>query len=185
MQRNVFALVLALLFGVPVGARAQPVPGPMPTLSPEMRSKIDAVSAQAKAEGYAALTADHRARVQAIVAKAAAGGLGPREATEQIDALLTPLETKGVMDIAFATSERVRAIFGGPPPMPPPAGGPPEGGPPDGGPPGGGPPGPPPGAHGRPGGRRPPSAGEFFLRVSLTPEQAQALRPGRGAPPSP
>ncbi len=195
MQRTILcALLVALCFGVPVAASAQPVPGGMPTPSPEMRAKIDAVGAQAKAESLAALMPDHRARVQAILAKVAAGGLDPHEAEGQIDALLSPLETKAVMDIAVATTERMRAVFGGGPPGGPPGGGPPGGGPPgggpdagppgggppDAGPPGGGPPGPPPGAGGWHGGRRPPSAGGFLLRLSLTPEQMRARRGSAG-----
>jgi hypothetical protein len=180
MQRRMVAFVIAtsLSLILPVAAVAQPGPGPGPgpmaTSSPEMRAKLDAVGAQAKNEGYAALSPDHRAQVQAIVAKVTSGALDSRAAGEQIDALLSPEETKAVLGIAGSLRARVGAVLGGGPPPPPGAGPPPDGGPPPGAgaPPDGGPPadGGPPG-----GGRHAPSAGAFLLRVSVTPEQMRAL----------
>jgi len=193
------ALVIAtsLMMAVPFAALGQPGPGagpgpgPMATPSAEMRAKIDALGAQAKTEGYAALSPEHRAHVQAIVAKVTSGALDPRSAEQQIDALLSPDETKAVLGIAAALHARLEAVLGGGPPPGGPRGGPPGGGgppppgfgpPPDAGPPGGGGP---PGSGGSPGGRPGPSAGALLLRVSVTPEAMRALHAANRPSPAP
>jgi hypothetical protein len=170
MQRSLFALILSTFALAPLTAAAQPGPDMGP--SPEMRAKMEAVHAQAKSDAYGALTPDHRAKVQAIVGQVTAGKLAPRDAETQIDALLSPGERTSVGNVAESVHQKMRAAFGngpaGGPPPPPPAGpGGPGGPPPDG-----------PGARGH----RGPTAGGFLLRVSLTPEQMQALRKEKPAP---
>jgi hypothetical protein len=172
MKRSLLALTIAVCAGSPLIALAQPGPGSDDMgPPPAVRAKMDAIGAQAKAASYAVLTPEHRAAVDAILAKVRAGTLEPRAAGTQIDALLTPEETKAVMDVAVETREQARAAFGRAMPPPPPDGGPPNGGPPGGGPPGGE-------AH-----HRKMTAGGFLLRVSFTPEQMRALR--GGPPPAP
>jgi len=179
MKRPFLVLMVAALAGSPLLAAAQPAPGAGGDgmgPPPAVRAKLESISAQAKADGYAALSPAHRAAVQAIVAKVTAGSLDPHSAGEQIDALLTPDESQAVLAVATKSRAEMRVAFGGSAP-PPPDGGPPPAGPPpaDGPPPGG----PPPGAHEH----RKPTAGGFLMRVSLTPEQMRALRAAR--PPSP
>ncbi len=190
MQRMILAVTLAASVGVPLAAAAQPGPGGMGPPSPELRAKLDAVDAQAKTSAYAALSPDHRARVQAIVARVTSGAVPPRDGAAQIDAVVSPDEAKAVLAVATATRAQMRAAFGGaaPPPPPPPGnGGPPPGPRPDGGPPPNGPPpdgGPPPEGDRGPGGRRAQTAGAVVLRVSVTPEQMRALREAN-RPPAP
>jgi hypothetical protein len=192
MQRIIVVGTLAACVLLPAVANAQPGPGDMGP-PPAVRAKLDAVNAQAKAAGFAALSADHRARVQAIVARVSAGTLDPRSAAAQIDALLTPDEAKAVLGVATASRAQMRAAFGDAPPPPPPggpngAGGP--GGPGDAPPPSDGAPpqppaahdGPPPGPPGRE--HRPQTPGSFLMRVSITPEQMRALRDAN-RPPAP
>jgi len=182
MKRPFLVLMVAAFAGSPLLAAAQPAPGgpggDAMGPPPAVRAKLESISAQAKADVYAALSPAHRAAVEAIVAKVTAGALDPHAAGEQIDALLTPDESQAVLAVATKSREQMRVAFGGSAPPPPPDGGPPPPGPPPAaGPPPGGPP---------PGGmheRRKPSAGGFLMRVSLTPEQMRALRAAR--PPSP
>ncbi len=165
--------MLAACLGAPLAASAQPAGGPdSGGPPPAVRAKLDAIAAQAKTDGYAALSPDHRANVSAVVAKVTAGTLEPRAAAAQIDALLTPDERTAILAVAAKSRTQMRAAFGGS--MPPP---------PDGA-------GPPPGAAAPPpeaasSGRRQMTAGGFLLRVSITPEQMRALRAQRqdGAPP--
>jgi len=201
----ILAVTLAASVGGPFAAAAQPGPGGMGPPSPELRAKFDAVDAQAKTSAYAALSPDHRARVQAIVARVTSGAVPPRDGAAQIDALVSPDEAKAVLAVAAAERAQIRAAFGdsAPPPPPPPGNGgpppgprPPGGGAPppdppappdDGAPPNGGPPpdGAPPHGGGGPGGRRAQTAGAFLLRVSVTPEQMRALRAANRPPPAP
>jgi hypothetical protein len=198
MKRPVFACILAALVAAPLAVAAQNAPPAPPPGGPDgmgpppaVRAKMDAMRAQAKADAYAALTPDHRTRVQAIVAQVVAGSLEPRAATQQIDALLTPDEQRAVDAVEQKQREQMRAAFAG-------AGGPPPGGPPPAGPPpqqaastpppyvvpGSSvvPPSPVPdaGAHGGWRHHRQ-TPGGFLLRVSVTPEQMRAM----GPPPRP
>jgi hypothetical protein len=168
MKRSMLVLALVALGAAPLAASAQPGPD-MPPPSPELRAKMEAVHAQAKSDAYAALTPDHRAKVQAIVAQVTAGKLSPREAEGQIDALLSAAERTSVRGVAENVHREMRASFAGNGPGGPGAGGPPP--PPPDGPPGG--------ARGE---HRGPSAGGFLVRVSLTPEQMRALRKEKPAP---
>jgi hypothetical protein len=166
MNRWIIGLVAAAVIA-PLGAFAQP--------SPEMRAKMEKIFTDAKTSANAALSADHRARVQAITDKVAAGTLDRRAAADQIDAILTPEEKTAVIAVEQNVRAQFRAAMGAPAGAPspgaaPPGGGPPVAGPPPGagGPPGGGPPG---------AGRRTPDAGRFLVMLSRPPR--------RGGPPEP
>jgi hypothetical protein len=164
MIRFVVAVMLVAALGTPLAARAQSGPDGGPP--PAMRAKMDALRSQAKTDAYAALSADHRARVDAIVAQVAAGTLDPRDAGKQIDALLAPDETTAVVAVAEQSRKAMRATFGDM------RGGPPPGGPPPGAP-----------EAGPPRGHHAPSAGRFLIMVSLTPDQMRALRDHQSVPP--
>jgi hypothetical protein len=156
-----------------------------------MRAKMDAMRAQSKADAFGALSPDHRAKVQAIVAQVSAGSLEPRDAVAQIDALLTPDERQSVEAVAEKSRDQMRAAFagpGGPPPGgPPPAGAPAPVGsppsyvapgssvvPPNGPPPEGGP-----AMHGH---WHRPTAGGFLLRLSMAPDAMHGMRGPRPVP---
>lgn len=97
---------IALLAGVftalasPIAAFAQMAPpdgppqGPPP---PEMRAQFEQARAQAKTAAMNDLSVDHRAKVQAILAQVQSGSLDPRQASSQIDAILSPAESQAVL----------------------------------------------------------------------------------------
>src|ERR1700688_3266891 len=183
MKTKFSLLAFGLAAAIPLAVAAEPATGPGAGAgAPETRAKIVRARTEARTAVFADLSADHRAQVQAIVDKLNAGTLtNPVDAAKQIDAILTPDETKAVL------AERAKASAGmhrgGPDGAGPPSGGPPPGGPPPGGPPPGGPP---PGAPGmRPGG----SAGGFIVRVSVAPEKLhemmRAMRDAAEAPAQP
>jgi hypothetical protein len=182
-------LSLALALGVtPAVAAAQAGPGGGPP--GDMRAKMEQARSDAKTASYNALSADHRAKVQAIVDQFDAGTLtDPRAAASRIDAVLTPDETTAVLAQRQALRSAMEQSMGA-------GGGPPGagGGPPDAGGPGGAG-GPGPGAPG--GGRGPgsdqagmgggehahrprPDAGRFLLTVAADPDKLrEALRAER------
>ncbi len=169
MKRVFVLLALCASVSVPAAAFAQPAP---PTA--DQRAAFDKMRADAKTSAYATLTPAHAASVTAIVSQVAAGTLDRRAASKQIDALLTPDESKAVLAAADKSRAAMRAAGVGPPGRPPGAGGPPSGaaGPSQGG-------GPPQGA-GPPGGSGrfgPPTAGRYLLMVSMTPAQMRSLQP--------
>jgi hypothetical protein len=86
MKRALVILALCASVGMPVVALGQPAPS---TPSPELRSMMEKIHAEAKMAAYAALTPAHAASVTSIAAQVAAGTLDPRSAEKQIDALLT------------------------------------------------------------------------------------------------
>jgi hypothetical protein len=157
MKRMLVLLALCATVAAPAVALGQQGPpmGNPPT--PEQRAAMEKARADAKAAVYNALTPAHVAGVTAIMAKVTAGTLDRRAASAQIDALLTPDETKAVL----AAGARARSAMrpGGPPP------------------PGAGPP--PPGAGPPPGGGRfgPPSAGRLVLMLSMPPRQRRGTMP--------
>ena len=193
MQRPFLVVLLGAILAAPLAAAAQTPPDRMGP-PPEMRAKMQTIHAQAKTDAYSALSADHRSRVQAIVTQVTSGTMRPREGSQQIDALLTPDESKAVLGVARTTRDAMRTAFasmrGG---SPPDAGATPAAGTPVTPPNAAGPNAPPP--NGAPGaaapngaapgggyGRRMPSAGRFLLMVSMTPEQMRALRAPRPSP---
>ena len=189
-MRNVVALMVLAAAGFwPGVVNAQATaPG---TPSSDFRTQMQAMRASAQTQAFAALTPDHRSKVQAIVAQFDSGAIAtPRDAVQQIDAVLSPNESKAVTNIAVqmrANMMQMRngqgdgapngaAQNGGPPNGGPPSGGPPNGGPPNGGPPNGGPP------AGGAAGARTPDAGRFLLTVSADPAKLRAMRRPAGAP---
>jgi hypothetical protein len=66
--------------------------------SPEFRAKMEQVRNDTKTAAFNDLNPDHRARVQAIVDQINAGKLTDiRGAVQQVDAILTPDESKAVL----------------------------------------------------------------------------------------
>jgi hypothetical protein len=160
------ALVASL---IPLGACAQSSSdggGP----SPEMKTQMDAARGAAKTASFAALSDDHRTKVQAIVDAFDATGstMTIAAAAAQIDAVLGKDESTAVLGQEQKMHDAMRAAFassgGGPG-----GGGPGGGGPGGGGPGGGGPGGGGPGGFGRP--RHAPDAGRFLLSVDATPDR--------------
>src|SRR6202140_1951869 len=96
MRYTLFALALGLALA-PVMASAQPGPGPGGP-SPELRAKFDQLRADAKTNSLKALSADHQTRIQAIADGFNAGTVTLTDATAQIDAILTPDESKVILD---------------------------------------------------------------------------------------
>jgi hypothetical protein len=143
-------------------------PGGWSSPSPALRAAMQKAQSDAKIAAFAALSADHATKVQAIVAQVTAGTLDRRAAATQIDGLLTADEQKAV--IAAGTKERTdmrtAMTAAGMPPRPPMGGPPPGAAPP---PPGSGPP---------PGRFGPPSAGRTLLMVSMAPREMRSTMPG-------
>ena len=109
MKRIVLTLAFALgIAPVAAGAQAGQNGGP----PPEMRAKMEQARGDAKTASYNALSADHRSKVQAVVDKFDAGTLAdPRDAATQIDAILTPDETKAVLAQRQSMRDAMRAAF--------------------------------------------------------------------------
>jgi len=184
MKRLFLAAALAAAIGVPLVAHAQATPPD--AMSADIRARMDAIRSTEKTAAFAALSADHKTKVQAIVDQVSAGKLDGRSAATQIDAILTPDESKAVVASAVKARADMRAMrdaMGGP------NGGPNSGAPPNPPPPGapGGPP--PPGGRGfgGPGGPGGPGrgsdAGFVLLQLSLTREQMRAAMPRPSATP--
>ncbi|GAC1413047.1 MAG: hypothetical protein NVSMB64_23280 [Candidatus Velthaea sp.] len=147
---------------MPLTAFAQP--GPPAGPPPEIRAQMDKIRSDGHAAAFNALTADHKVRVQAIVDAAAAGKISdPRAAVQQIDAILSPDETKSVLAAGAKMHADMRALHDGA--MSAPTGAPPATKPIDG-----------PERPGRPGGMRN-DAGFVLLMTSLTREQMHAAMP--------
>jgi hypothetical protein len=104
-----FALSLAFAIGMfPIVAAAQGEPNGGPP--PDVQAKMDQARSDAKTASYNALSADHRTKVQAIVDQFDAGTISDlRDAASQIDAVLTPDETKAVL----AQRQTMRDAMGG------------------------------------------------------------------------
>jgi hypothetical protein len=165
MKRVFVFLALCASVSMPLAALAQPAP---PTA--DQRATFDKMRVEAKTAAYAALTPAHAASVTTIAGQVAGGTLDRRTAAGQIDALLTPDETKAVLAAADKSRAAMRAAGIGSPGRPPGAGGPPSSGAAQ--PPGGPPP------QGAPGGRFGRfTAGRYLLLVSMTPAQMRSLQP--------
>lgn len=144
-----FALAAAL---IPAAAAAQSTPPPGGP--PPDRARFEQYRALARANALKALSPDHQARVQAVVNGVTSGSVKMRDAAAQIDAILSPDETKALL----AQAEEMRAAMmganGGSNP-PPPQGGP--------------------RGQGGPQGAQP-NAGRFLLRLLVSPAEMRALR---------
>ncbi len=162
-MRKAFYAALVLAISLPAAAWAQSAQGQGPP--PEMRAQMDQVRQNAQTAVSNDLSADHRSKVQAIVAQVNNGSLSRQDASAQIDAILSPAESKAILADQQKTRAAMRQIFqnanegGGP------------GGP-------GGYGGRPPGAgNGGPGANRTPDAGRFVLMVFATPQGNASERP--------
>jgi len=150
-QKVVRLVLLASLF--PLGASAQPSSQEMGPSS-DIRAKLEAARSDAKTSALAALSDEHRAKVQSIVDAFDADGstLGVADASAQIDAVLTPAESSALLAEQQKMRAAMAAAMNGSP--------------------GGF------GHHGAPGsgrgGRFAPDAGRFLLQVDATPERFRA-----------
>jgi hypothetical protein len=140
---------------------------------------MQAAHDSAKTAAFNDLSAGSRAKVQAIVDQVNNGQLTDlRAAAQQIDAVLTPAETKAVLAERDKLMQTMRANM---PPRPDGAMPGPNGPPPNGPPPGAAPNGPPPNGapnnadhpHRGMGGMK--DAGGFLLRLAVSPEKMHQL----------
>jgi hypothetical protein len=100
MRYTLLALALAAVL-TPVAVSAQPIPppgGPNGGPPPEVRAKLEQIRADAKANALKAISTDHQTKVQAIVTSFEAGSVTPKDAIQQIDGVLSPDETKALLD---------------------------------------------------------------------------------------
>ena len=172
MKLSLPVLALVLATGLPLAACAQQSNAAENGPSPEIRAQMQAAHDSAKTAAFNDLSAASRAKVQAIVDQVNNGQLTDlRAAAQQIDAALTPAETKAVLAERDKMMQTMRAN------MPPRA---------DGSMPG--PIAPPPNAANGPGpnagpnGDRPhrgmggmKDAGGFILRLAVSPEKMRQL----------
>jgi hypothetical protein len=146
-------LLLAFAFAaalIPAAAAAQATPGPGGP--PPDRAKFEQYRAVARANALKALSPDHQAKVQAVVTALVGGSIKMRDATAQIDAILSPDESKALLAQAQQMRNAMSAANGGSNPPPGGAMG-----------------------QGPPGGAQT-NAGRFLLRLLLTPQQMRSLR---------
>ena len=140
MKLSLPVLAVLMATGLPLAACAQQSnaaekQGP----SPEIRAQMQAARDSAKTAAYNDLSAANRAKVQSIVDQVNNGQLTDlRAAAQQIDAALTPAETKAVLAERDKLMQTMRAnmpprpdgAMGGPnPSAPPPNAPPPNAGP--------------------------------------------------------
>lgn len=115
----VHAAVLAALLS-PVAALAQAAPPDAPPggpPSPQMRAQFEQLRSQYKTAALNDLSADHRGKVQAILAQVQSGSLDPRDASEQIDGILSQSEAQAVLGEAQKMHDAMhKAMAGGAPP---------------------------------------------------------------------
>jgi hypothetical protein len=76
-----------------------------------MRAQFEQARTQAKTAAFNDLSADHRAKVQAIIDRVQSGSLDPRDAGSQIDAILTPAESQAVLGEAQKLRDAMRQLF--------------------------------------------------------------------------
>lgn len=151
MRKILFALSLAL-FAAPITAAAQGFPG----LTPEQQAQIQTLRDTAKTTSFNALSADHRTKVQAIITNFDSGSVAIADAVTQIDAILTPDESKAVIAAGVTMRDAMRKMYadangGSPPPARQ---------------------GPPPGAGQNQ--RRAPDAGRILLQLAASPDALRA-----------
>jgi hypothetical protein len=153
-MRNIFLVLLFAVCTLPIAAPAQF----MPNLTPDQQAQVMQVRADAKTASFNALSADHRTKVQAVITQFDSGSVSIADAITQIDAVLTPDESKAVLDQGQKMRDAMRKVFEGQ-----------NGGSP-----------PPGGMQGRPGGggqgqgRRPPDAGRILLQLAASPDALRA-----------
>ena len=152
-MRNIFLVLLFAACALPIAAPAQF----MPNLTPEQQAQVMQVRADAKTASFNALSADHQTKVQAVITQFNNGSVAIADAATQIDAILTPDESKAVLDQGQKMRDATRKIResanGGSPP--------------------------PGGMQGRSGGagqgqRRAPDAGRILLQIAASPDALRA-----------
>ena len=139
MKLSLPVLALVVATGLPLAACAQQSNAAENGPSPEIRAQMQAARDSAKTAAFNDLSAADRAKVQAIVDQVNNGQLTDlRAAAQQIDAALTPAESKAVLAERDKLMQTMRAnmpprdgAMGGPNGPPPNAGpnGAPNGGP--------------------------------------------------------
>lgn len=147
-MRNIFLALLFAVCALPVAAPAQF----MPSLTPDQQAQIMKLRADTKTNAFNALSADHQTKVQAVITQFDSGSVSMADAVTQIDAILSPDESKAVIAQGQQMNDAMRKIFesanGGSPPPGPPGGG--------------------------QGQRRPPDAGRILLRLAASPDALRA-----------
>jgi hypothetical protein len=108
--RNIAFIAALTALLAPVGTFAQSMPQP----PPDVRAKIEAMRAQYKTAAFNDLSADHRAKVQALIDQVQSGSLDPRDASTQIDAVLSPAETQAVLAEAQKMRDAMHQAFSPP-----------------------------------------------------------------------
>jgi hypothetical protein len=161
MKLTLPALALVLAAGLPLSACAQQSNAAENGPSPEVRAQMQQARDTAKTAAFNDLSAANRAKVQSVIDGVNNGKQTDlRAAAEQIDAALTPAETKAVLAERDKMMQSLRANM---PPRPDGANGPgPNGGPPRGG--------------GMFGGRGGNDAGRFLLSIGVSREKMHELR---------
>jgi hypothetical protein len=167
MKSSLSVLALVLAAGLPLSACAQQSNAAENGPPPEVRAQMQQARDAAKTAAFNDLGAANRAKVQAIIDDVNNGKQTDlRAAAQQIDAFLTPDETKAVLAERTKMMQSMRANM---PPRPDGANGPGPNGPgPNGAGPNGGPP------HG-PGGARGNDAGRFLLSLGVSREKMREL----------
>lgn len=128
--------------------------------SPEMRAQMQAARDNAKTAAFNDLTPADRAKVQSIVDAVSNGQQTDlRAAAQQIDAAITPDESKAVLGERDKMVAAIRANMPAPP-----SGAPPNGG------------------HGMMGGRHMNDAGAFLLQLSVSRQKLRELRQAAAKP---
>ncbi len=109
MRKILAAIALALMLA-PIAVSADPPPAPAgpPT---DVRAKMEAARADAKAVLIKALSPDHLTKVQASIDQFNAGTLPALDTIKTIDAVLSPSETKSVLDIQARLNETRRGLL--------------------------------------------------------------------------
>ena len=164
MKLSLPVLALVMATGLPLAACAQQSNAAENGPSPEIRAQMQAARDSAKTAAFNDLSAGSRAKVQAIVDQVNNGQLTDlRAAAQQIDAALTPAETKAVLAERDKLMQSMRANM---PPradgsMPGPNAPPPNAGPPN-------------ADHPRGMGRMS-TPGGFLLRLAVSPEKMKQL----------
>ena len=111
-----FAAAIVLPFASPALAQTPPDQGPPPAV----RQQLEQLHATAKTNAFNALSADHRAKVQAIIDQVNAGTLDRRDAGTQIDAILSPNEKTAILAEGKKMRDAMHQFFAQ---NPPPGGG--------------------------------------------------------------
>jgi hypothetical protein len=169
MKLTLPVLALALATGLPLAACAQQSNAAENGPPPEVRAQMQAARDSAKTAAFNDLTPADRAKVQAIIDQVNNGQLTDlRAAAQQIDAILSPAESKAVLGERDKMMAAIRANMPARPDNMGPNGPPPNGAPPNGAAPNGEHRG---GFAGR--GKDP---GRFLLQLGVSPEKMRALR---------